>query len=109
MIKLFALIPKLPGITDEKFHSHWRDPHGELAKHITEMRQNMGPGVVPITVPIDVTEPMGMETLIYFKIDGSELCGRVSPKAEIREGAQAQLAADLNNMHVIDEATGRVV
>ena len=38
MIKLFALIPKLPGITDEKFHSHWRDPHGELARHITEMR-----------------------------------------------------------------------
>ena len=39
MIKLFALIPKLPSVTDEKFHSHWRDPHGELAKRITEMRR----------------------------------------------------------------------
>jgi uncharacterized protein (TIGR02118 family) len=39
VIKLFALIPKLPGITNEKFHSHWRDPHGELAKRITELRR----------------------------------------------------------------------
>ena len=39
MIKVFALIPKLPGITDEKFHSHWRNPHGELARRITTIRR----------------------------------------------------------------------
>lgn len=39
MIKVFALIPKLAGITDEKFHSHWRDPHGELARRITSIRR----------------------------------------------------------------------
>jgi len=82
---------------------------GLRPEHLTEFRENMGPGIVPITVPVDVTEPMGMETLIYFKIDGAELCGRVSPKSGFREGASARLAADLNNMHIIDEATGRVV
>jgi multiple sugar transport system ATP-binding protein len=82
---------------------------GLRPEHITELRPEMGPGVVPITVPVDVTEPMGMETLVYFKIEGSEVCARVSPKAGIKEGAAAQLAADLNNMHIIDESTGRVV
>jgi len=82
---------------------------GLRPEHITELRPEMGPGVVQITVPVDVTEPMGMETLVYFKLDGAELCARVSPKAGIREGTSAQLAADLNNMHIIDETTGRVV
>ena len=58
---------------------------------------------------VDVTEPMGMETLVYFKINGSDICGRVNPKAGARDGAPLQLAADLNNMHIIDETTGLVV
>jgi uncharacterized protein (TIGR02118 family) len=39
VIKVFALIPKLPHITDEKFHAHWRNPHGELARRITTIRR----------------------------------------------------------------------
>ena len=39
MIKVFALIPKLPQVTDEKFHAHWRVPHGELARRITSIRR----------------------------------------------------------------------
>ena len=39
MIKVFALIPKLPQVTDEKFHAHWRNPHGELARRITTIRR----------------------------------------------------------------------
>jgi multiple sugar transport system ATP-binding protein len=30
---------------------------------------------------IDVVEPMGMETLVYFTIEGAEICGRVNPNA----------------------------
>jgi len=52
---------------------------------------------------------MGMETLVYFKVNGSEVCGRVNPKAGARDGAPMQFAADLNNMHIIDEASGLVV
>jgi multiple sugar transport system ATP-binding protein len=82
---------------------------GLRPEHITELGRDPAPGVVPITVPVDVIEPMGMETLVYFKIDGSELCGRVDPKTPVEPGAPTQLAADLNNMHIIDETTGRVV
>lgn len=34
MIKLIAFIPKRPDITIERFHIHWRAPHGEMAKDI---------------------------------------------------------------------------
>ncbi len=28
---------------------------------------------------LDVVEPMGMETMVYFIVDGVEVCGRVNP------------------------------
>jgi multiple sugar transport system ATP-binding protein len=31
---------------------------------------------------------MGMETLVYFKVNGSDVCGRVNPKAGARDGAR---------------------
>jgi multiple sugar transport system ATP-binding protein len=37
------------------------------------------------------------------------VCGRVNPNAGAREGAPLRLAADLNNMHLIVDATGQVV
>lgn len=37
MIKVFALIPRRPDITVERFHDHWRHPHGDLALNITTM------------------------------------------------------------------------
>ena len=39
MIKVYALIPKRPDITDEHFHAHWREPHGRLALNIKPMRR----------------------------------------------------------------------
>lgn len=39
MIKVFALIPKRPDISDEHFHSHWREPHGRLALQIKPIRR----------------------------------------------------------------------
>ncbi len=38
MIKVYALLPKRPDVSGETFHAHWRNPHGELAKHITTLR-----------------------------------------------------------------------
>jgi multiple sugar transport system ATP-binding protein len=37
------------------------------------------------------------------------VCGRVNPNSGAREGAPLRLAADLNNMHLIDAASGRVI
>jgi len=53
--------------------------------------------------------PLGMETLVFFHINEVELCGRVSPTAGAREGALLRLCASLDNMHLIDEASGQVI
>jgi len=52
---------------------------------------------------------MGMETFVYFSLDGAQVCGRVNPTAGATDGAALRMAADLNNMHLIDAASGRVL
>ncbi|MFM9849873.1 MAG: ABC transporter ATP-binding protein [Hyphomicrobiaceae bacterium] len=82
---------------------------GLRPEHITEGRAHMEPGQVPFDAALEVTEPMGMETLVYFHVNGTQVCGRVNPNAGAKDGAPLRLAADLNNMHLIDEQTGRVL
>ncbi len=82
---------------------------GLRPEHITEADTHAEAGIVPFDAQLEVTEPMGMETLVYFKLNGAEICGRVNPNAGARDGAPLRLAADLNNMHLIDEATGLVI
>jgi multiple sugar transport system ATP-binding protein len=82
---------------------------GLRPEHITEAGQHLEPGEVPFEAKLEVTEPMGMETLVYFPVNGTQVCGRVNPNAGARDGAPLWLAADLNNMHLIDEASGKVI
>jgi multiple sugar transport system ATP-binding protein len=82
---------------------------GLRPEHIADARATLEPGQQKIEVTLTVTEPMGMETLVYFAINGTELCGRVSPTAGARNGSPMTLAAQLNNMHLIDEESGKVV
>jgi multiple sugar transport system ATP-binding protein len=82
---------------------------GLRPEHITEARAHMEPGMIPFEARLDVTEPMGMETLVYFPLSGAQVCGRVNPNAGARDGGTLRLAADLSNMHLIDDATGRVI
>jgi multiple sugar transport system ATP-binding protein len=52
---------------------------------------------------------MGMETMVYFIIDGIEVCGRVNPAAAGNAGEQMLLVADLNQMHLINPRNDRVI
>jgi multiple sugar transport system ATP-binding protein len=82
---------------------------GLRPEHITEAKQHTEPGVETFDTVLDVTEPMGMETLIYFTMEGSQVCGRVNPNAGARDGGPLRLAVDLNNMHLLNEVTGVVL
>jgi multiple sugar transport system ATP-binding protein len=55
-----------------------------------------------------VTEPMGMVTLIYLTLDGAQIWGRLNPNGGAPDGGPLRLAVDLNNMHLLNEATGTV-
>jgi len=50
-----------------------------------------------------------METLVYFMIGDTEFCGRVGPLVGAEPGGRMKLTADLNHMHLIDDATGAVI
>jgi multiple sugar transport system ATP-binding protein len=82
---------------------------GLRPEHIVDAKGTLEPGVSAIEAMLDVTEPMGMETMVYFAMNGKEICGRVSPNANARHGAPMRLAVDLNNMHLLDERTGAVI
>jgi multiple sugar transport system ATP-binding protein len=82
---------------------------GLRPEHITEAGNHLEPGEVPFEAKLDVTEPMGMETLVYFPLNGTQVCGRVNPNSGARDGAPLRLAANLTNMHLIDGATGQVI
>ncbi len=82
---------------------------GLRPEHITEVRPQSEPGIVPFQTQLDVTEPMGMETLVYFKVNNVEVCGRVNPNAGARDNSPMSLSADLNNMHIIDDESGMVL
>ncbi|MDP1837865.1 MAG: sugar ABC transporter ATP-binding protein, partial [Reyranella sp.] len=58
---------------------------------------------------IDVVEPMGMETMVYLTIGAAEICGRVNPNAGAVATQSMKLRADLSNMHLIDDGTGKVL
>ncbi|MEK9284400.1 MULTISPECIES: sn-glycerol-3-phosphate ABC transporter ATP-binding protein UgpC [unclassified Bradyrhizobium] len=82
---------------------------GIRPEHLTESHAHLEPGVETFDTVLDVTEPMGMETLVYFGLDGTPICGRVNPNAGAKDGAPMRLAMDLNNMHLLNEATGVVL
>ena len=82
---------------------------GLRPEHIVERRPHGEPDQHAFDVMLEVTEPMGMETLVYFSIGRAAVCGRVNPAAGAQDGRPMTLVADLANMHLIDEAGGRVL
>jgi multiple sugar transport system ATP-binding protein len=82
---------------------------GLRPEHLTDGKPNGAPQPATIDAAIEVTEPLGMETLVFFRVDGIDVCARVSPDAGAREGARMRLAASLDHMHLIDDASGCVL
>jgi multiple sugar transport system ATP-binding protein len=82
---------------------------GIRPEHLIEKRGDLPPGYVAFDVLLDVVEPMGMETMVYFIVDGVEVCGRVNPAAAGKAGETMPIVADLNQMHLIDPRTELVI
>jgi multiple sugar transport system ATP-binding protein len=82
---------------------------GLRPEHLTEAKPNGDKPLGYVDAVLEVTEPLGMETLVFFRINGIDVCARVSPNAGAREGVRMRLAASLDNMHLIDETTGAVL
>jgi len=82
---------------------------GLRPEHITEPRHNGRDDGRDFTATLDVVEPLGMETMVFFTIDGTEICGRVEPSSAADAGAPMQLHANMDHMHLIDPGSGAVI
>src|SRR5271167_419082 len=82
---------------------------GLRPEHITETRGRENGVGQEFSITLDVVEPMGMETMVFFTVEGIEVCGRVDPSAAKRSGEPMQLRANLDHMHLIDPATNAVL
>jgi len=82
---------------------------GLRPEHIFEERRHLEPGQAPFQAVPEVVEPMGNENLVYFPVDGVEVCASVDPGAEPAPGRPLRLVADLRHLHLIDDASGRVL
>ncbi len=80
---------------------------GIRPEHITETRAYSAGA--EFALPVDVVEPMGMETMVYFVIGGTEICARVTPEAAMAPGERMRFMADMRHMHLIDPESERVV
>ncbi|MGH7042007.1 MAG: TOBE domain-containing protein, partial [Acetobacteraceae bacterium] len=83
---------------------------GVRPEHVFDYREaGVKPGFGRLDAVVDVVEPMGMETLVHFFIDGTPICARCEPSTPAAPGEALPLSVDLNNMHLMDPASGRVV
>jgi multiple sugar transport system ATP-binding protein len=82
---------------------------GLRPEHLTEPRRGERDDGTEFEVTLDVVEPLGMETMVYFTVNGNEICGRVDPASARGPGEAMRLSANVDNMHLIDPATGAVL
>ena len=102
----------VPADRTGRYTAHVGKPNlmlGLRPEHIMETRPHTEPNQHDFDMLIDVVEPMGMETLVYFTMNGREICGRVNPNAGAEAARSMKLRADLSNMHLIDDSTGKVL
>jgi len=82
---------------------------GLRPEHIIEQRPHLEPNQQPFEAKPVVVEPMGSESLVYFVVNGIDVCARVNPDCGAQVDAPVKLVADLRHMHLLDDESGRVL
>ncbi len=62
-----------------------------------------------VDVDIDLTEMMGAETYLYFKIGDVNCTARVNPRSTTKLGDSIKLALDANKIHLFDKETEQII
>jgi multiple sugar transport system ATP-binding protein len=82
---------------------------GIRPEHVTEAKANGSKNLALFDAGIEVVEPMGNETMVFFSIGTAEVCARIDPNAGAKVGSAMKLAAHLDHMHLIENSSGRVL
>jgi multiple sugar transport system ATP-binding protein len=82
---------------------------GIRPEHLTEAKTNGHTNLGTFDAGIEVVEPMGNETMVFFSIGGTEVSARTDPNAGARVNAAMKMSVHLDHMHLIDNGSGRVL
>ena len=70
-------------------------------------------GVPPIphafTAHITFLEPLGSDTLVFFRLGRAEIIARLPPLAHLKEGQDIALTIDPSKIHLFDAETERAL
>ncbi len=62
-----------------------------------------------LTAQVDVTELMGNEILLYLVTGKNTFVARVDPRSQLRVGNRAEVALNMEKLHVFDAATEQAI
>ncbi len=82
---------------------------GIRPEHVTERRQHTNEQQLDFGCTVDVLEPMGIDTMVFVEIGGVEVTARAAPKSVSNPGETMMFTIDMNNMHLIDPKSDRVI
>ena len=86
--------PVVLGIRPEDLTNTWTDERHE------------GAGAVPLDLAVEITEPLGADTLVFSRIGEAEVIGRVTASVSPAVGSTMRLHAHMLHMHLFDPETG---
>ncbi|WP_164844030.1 EthD family reductase [Croceicoccus ponticola] len=98
-VKVYAFIIKKPGLTDEQFHAHWRDPHGTLTATLPYFKryvQNHGIGSLPTLPGLTPMPYLGIPTVWVDQLSDLE--------AAVADPLYAPLDRDVDELYIRDKA-----
>ncbi|MCV0395991.1 MAG: sn-glycerol-3-phosphate ABC transporter ATP-binding protein UgpC [Rhizobiaceae bacterium] len=58
---------------------------------------------------IHMVEPLGSDTLTFFRLGGAEVIARLPPLTSLKEGARIRVAVDHEKMHLFDAETEKLI
>ena len=83
---------------------------GLRPENIREAAGHDGAGSgVPHDVAVDIVEPLGRETIVYFRLGDATLCARVGTEVHPRAGERTSLVFHPDRLHLIDPETDLVL
>ena len=66
-------------------------------------------GMHSIMAQVDVIEPLGSDTLVFFPLGSAEMVARVPPTTQIAVGGELALSIDPVHLHLFDPITERAI
>ena len=82
---------------------------GIRPEHVTEKRPQANGKLQNIDANVNVLEPMGVDTMVFFNLGPSEICARAEPSSVSDVGQSMGFTVNMDKMHLIDPSTGAVV